>query len=146
MYETKILVSPARAYERATPAQRRAWFPEGPPAGYDPGGGPYGAGAFAGPANYGAGAAWDQAGLGKATRAGMAALQAGYGEVLPDGLAPCGSCPPCQFERPWQCRRPQSKAEARLRAGQVLDADRARASATVAELGALYVELSAGLD
>lgn len=135
--ERKRLLSPGEAYQRATAAQRQTWFPDGPPPG-----------ASAGPADYGAGASWDAdpAALAKATRAGMAALTAGYGEALPDGQAPCGTCPACQVGRPAQCRRPLSKAEARLRAGQAVDADRARASATVAELGALYVELSAGLD
>ena|SRR5215207_1682028 len=134
MYETKIVVSPARAWERATPAQRRTWFPDGPPAGP----------ANAAPAGYGAGASWDAdpAAVAKATRAGMAALAAGYGEVLADGMAPCATCPACQYGRPQDCRRPRSKAQARLLAGP----DRARTLAMVAELGALYVELSAGLD
>jgi hypothetical protein len=137
MYDTKVIISPARAYARATPAQRREWFPDGPPAG-----------ASAGPAGYGAGASWDAdpAALAKAERAGMAALTAGYGSVLPDAtMAPCGTCVPCQVGRPQECRRPLSKAEARLHAGQAVDADRARTSAAVAELGALYVELTAGL-
>ena len=140
MYETKVIISPARAYARATAAQRRTWFPEGPP----PGAGA----ASAGPAGYGAGASWDAepAGLAKAERAGMAALAAGYGSALPDGLAPCGTCPACQYGRPAQCRRPLSKAEARLHAGQALDADRRRAEATVTELEMLAVELAAGLD
>ena len=131
----------------AGPAPRANWFPHGPPAGYHPHGSPYGTGAFAGPANYGTGASWDAdpAALAKATRAGMAALADGYGVVLPDGQAPCLTCVPCQVGRPQGCRRPLSKAEARLRAGQALDADRRRTEATVAVLGALYAELSAGL-
>jgi hypothetical protein len=140
--EHKILISPARAWERATPAQRRTWFPDGAPAGTDQHGGPYGAAA-----GHGSGASWDAepAGLAKAERAGMAALAAGYGGVLPDGMAPCATCPACQVGRPQDCRRPRSKAEARLLAGQAVDADRVRASATVAELEMLVVELAAGL-
>jgi hypothetical protein len=125
-------IPPAEAYARAKPERRRYWFPDGPPAGT---------------VEHGAGASWDAppdpAGL---ERAKHAALAAGFGEVLADGQAPCATCPACQVGRLQDCRRPLSKAEARLRAGQALDADRARASATVAELGALYLELSAGLE
>ena len=147
MYETtdlqqvmqhKRLLSPGEAYRRATASQRAHWFPAGAPAG-----------ASAGPTDLGSGASWDPdpAGLERAKQAGLAAAFAGYGEVLPDSsLAPCATCPACQFGRPQDCRRPLSKAEARLHAGQALDADRRRASATLAELEMLVVELGAQLD
>jgi hypothetical protein len=126
-------LTPAEAYARAGPERRRDWFPAGPPAAT---------------VDHGAGAGWDAdpAALAKATQVGMAALAASYGSALPDGMAPCGTCPACQYGRPAQCRRPMSKAEARLRAGQALDADRRRTEATVAELEMLAVELAAGLD
>jgi hypothetical protein len=87
----------------------------------------------------------DRAGLERAKRAGMAAMAEGFGGVLPDGAAPCGTCVPCQVGRPAECRRPVGRAEALLRAGLAHDADRIRAEALAAELAMLHVELSAGL-
>jgi hypothetical protein len=69
----------------------------------------------------------------------------GFGGVLPDGAATCGTCVPCQVGRPAECRRPVGRAEALLRAGLAHDADRIRAEALAAELAMLHVELSAGL-
>jgi hypothetical protein len=88
----------------------------------------------------------DRAALERAKRAGMAAMAEGYGGVLPDGAAVCGTCVPCQVGRPAECRRPVGRAEALHRAGLARDADRVRAEAVLAELGGLYVELAAGLD
>jgi hypothetical protein len=104
--ECKVLVSPARAYARATPAQRRGWFPDGPPAG-----------ASSAPAGCGAGASWDAAqdlaALAKATRAGMAALTAGYGPRSgPTGASPASTArsampgPSPAAPRPWPRPRP----------------------------------------
>jgi hypothetical protein len=88
----------------------------------------------------------DGAGLERAKAAGLAALREGFGGVLPDGQAPCGTCPPCQVGRPAQCRRPLCKAEARLRAGQQRDDDRARqraeGRALLAELELTAAELA----
>jgi hypothetical protein len=83
----------------------------------------YGPGAFA-PAQYepAAGPAGvdqlDGAQLELAMAAGMAALQAGYGGVLPDGQAPCGHCPSCTYRHPEGCRQPRQKALAQLDALQ----------------------------
>jgi hypothetical protein len=61
-----------------------------------------------------------------AKAAGMAALAEGYGSPRLDGLVPCGHCPACDAGYPASCRRPRSKAEARLRAAQQRDDDRGR--------------------
>ena len=58
---------------------------------------------------------------------------------------PCGTCPSCTFGHPEGCRRPQSKAMARLRASHAADADRTRDQVVLAELQALTVELAARL-
>ena len=152
MYETKIArmeakVAGVKTVWHQAPSGARYGFDDdddpGPATGHPTGGGYL----TPGPAAPSWDDAPDPAALAKATRGGQAALAAGYGGVLPDTtMAPCGACPACQYGRPQECRRPLSKAEARLRAGQALDADRRRTEATVAELGALYVELSAGLD
>jgi hypothetical protein len=83
----------------------------------------YGPGASAPPAQYGtAGQAGvdqvDGASLDVAMAAGLAALQAGYGGVLPGGQAPCGTCPSCTYGHPEGCRRPKQKAVAQLEAAQ----------------------------
>jgi hypothetical protein len=143
MYQTKVArpehkraISEAEAYRRATPAQRRYWFPDGAPSGAKGTLPPSAASWDDGP---------DAAGLERARRAGIAALAAGYGGVLPDGQAPCGVCPACDAGLPAHCRRPLSKAEARLRSAQLHDADRTRAEVVLAELGGLSVELAARL-
>jgi hypothetical protein len=117
-YFTKVLgqpISPADAYAKATPAQRATWFPEGPPA-----------------AGYGAGPTGvdlvDGAPLAAAKAAGERALREGYGQ----GPTPCGTCAGCTYGGP--CRRPLSKAMARLRAGQAEAARVDQAEADLAEL------------
>ena len=107
-YFTKIAgrsISEAEAYRRASPAQRATWWPQGAPVKAE-----------------GAGAGVDlvdRVGLERAMAAGMGALREGFGGVLPDGQAPCGTrCVPCQVGRPQECRRPQSKAMATLRREQ----------------------------
>jgi hypothetical protein len=116
-YFTKVLggrtLTDAEAWSRATPQQRQEWWPAGPPAGVKGGFSQYGY--ETGPASV------DQvtgASLAEAMSAGRRALEAGYGGVLPDGQAPCGTCPSCTHGRPQNCRRPTSKAMARLRADQ----------------------------
>jgi hypothetical protein len=65
------------------------------------------------------GPSWnDDAMLLRAKAAGRRALQAGYGGVLPNGLAPCGTCPSCVYGHPEGCRRPKQKAIAQLEAAQ----------------------------
>jgi hypothetical protein len=56
--------------------------------------------------------------LERAKAAGRAAQQAGYGGVLPNGQAPCGTCPSCTYGHPEGCRRPKQKAIAQLEAAQ----------------------------
>jgi hypothetical protein len=87
----------------------------------------------------------DPAALEKAKQAGRAAMAAGYGQARADGLVPCTVCPACDAGYPEQCRHPSSKAAARHEAALAADADRVRAEVLLAELGGLYVELSAGL-
>jgi hypothetical protein len=122
-------ISPREAWERA-PHRRADWFPAGAP-----------------PVEYGAAGVdlVDTVGLERAMAAGKAALAAGYGQARADGLVPCGTCPSCTFGHPEGCRRPQSKAMARLRASQAADADRTRDQVVLAELEALTVELAARL-
>jgi hypothetical protein len=99
-----------------------------------------------------AGPSWDDrpppdpAALEKARLAGLAALREGYGGVLPDGAAPCGTCVPCQVGRPAECRRPVGKAEAMLRAGQAHDAAVIRDRLVLYELEMLAVEMAVRLD
>jgi hypothetical protein len=62
----------------------------------------------------------DGASFDAAMAAGRRALEAGYGGVLPDAQAPCGTCPSCTYGHPEGCRRPASKAMARLRAHQAV--------------------------
>jgi hypothetical protein len=134
--EYKRLISEQEAYARATPAQRALWFPHGMPAGKGTLPAQYGDGPDGGP---------DRANLQRALLAGQRALQAGYGGVLPDGQAPCGACPSCTYGHPEGCRRPSSKAMARLQAAQAADADRTRDQVILAELEGLTVELAARL-
>jgi hypothetical protein len=106
-YYTKVLgqpISEAEAYRRATPAQRATWWPTGAPVKAD-----------AAPAgvNLVTGASLDAA-----IAAGQRALREGYGSVLPDGQAPCGTCASCTYGHPEGCRRPVSKAMATLRRQQ----------------------------
>jgi hypothetical protein len=143
MYQTKVArpehkrsITAQEAWLRATAAQRRYWFPDGAPPGAKGTLPPSAASWDDGP---------DAAGLERARRAGLAALAAGYGGVLPDGQAPCGVCPACDAGYPQRCRHPLSKAIAQLQAAQARDADRVRAEVVLAELGGLYVELAAGL-
>jgi hypothetical protein len=63
----------------------------------------------------------DGARLDVAMAAGLAALRDGFGSVLPDGQAPCGTCPSCTYGSPSSCRRPVSKAMATLRRKQAAD-------------------------
>jgi hypothetical protein len=65
--------------------------------------------------------------------------------VRPDGRVPCFHCAVCDAGAFARCAKALAPAEARLHAGQAVDADRVRTSATVAELEMLVVELSAGL-
>lgn len=92
----------------------------------------------------------DGARLDAAKAAGQRALAAGHGGVLPDGAAPCQTCPACQYSYPERCRRPLSKAAALLRAGQQRDDDRARqraeGRAILAELELTAAELAIELE
>ena len=108
-YYTKVIgqpISEVEAYRRATPAQRATWWPTGAPAAAKADAAPAGVDLVTG------------ASLDAAVAAGQRALLEGFGSVLPDGQAPCGTCMACTYGQPGSCRRPLSKAMAILRRQQ----------------------------
>ena len=134
--ECKVLVSPARAYARATPAQRRGGSRTVPrPARPLPR-------PAAAPAPPGTPPRPGRPRQGHPGRHGRPDRRL-RPPVRPDGRVPCFHCAVCDaaFAR---CAKALAPAEARLHAGQAVDADRVRTSATVAELEMLVVELRAG--
>ena len=123
-YFTKIVgrpLSEAEAYDQATPRQRAMWWPHGAPVKAQ-GAGPAGVDLV------------DGGRLDVAMAAGRAAHAAGFGPSRADGLYGCGHCAGCDFGGPDACRRPQSKASARLRAGQAATDRLDQAEADLAEL------------
>jgi hypothetical protein len=145
MYETKLapvevkdrIISAQEAYATCTPAQRQHWFPDGRPTGK----GTLAVPQYGDPSDVGS----DPAALERAMLAGRAAVAAGYGSVRADGMTPCGTCPPCQVGYPAQCRKPLSKAAARLRDAQARDVDTTRDRLVLYELEWAGVELAARL-
>jgi hypothetical protein len=137
-YETKVApvehkrrISEQEAWQRCTPAQRAAWFPHGRPTGK---------GTLAAP-QYG-----DPVALDKATRAGLAAMAAGFGPpVRADRRVPCYHCARCDVGAYGRCQHAKSVAEARLLDGQARDARASRDRLVLVELEMLAVELAARL-